>query len=97
MAQRRPLEAEPDYIALEKRAAARLTKGRIAVNLREYQSYSLDYSADVDLLTIHFTEHPHPTRSKGDAAQGIVYNYDGDTLVSVEIADILDVYSDAAA
>jgi len=95
MAQRRPLAAEPNYTILAERAAARLAKGRIAVNLHQYTVYSLEYSADVDLLTILFTEQP-PTRSRGDVAQGIVYHYDGDTLVSVEIADILDVYTNAA-
>lgn len=57
----------------------------------------MKYGEDVDLLTIRFKEAPRPTHGKSDGLAGIIYNYEGDDLVSVEILDITDKFTGQAA
>ncbi len=57
----------------------------------------MKYGEAVDLLTIRFKEAPYPTRSETDDGIGIIYNYEGKTLVSVEILDITDKFTEQAA
>jgi hypothetical protein len=76
-------EAAPDHAFLLRRAARRLGRD-FDLDRRLW----LKYGADVDMLTIRFKEHARPTRSKSDPADGVIYNYEGSRLVSVEILDI---------
>jgi hypothetical protein len=51
----------------------------------------LDYQSDVDLLVVRFSA-ADSTRSHGDPEAGVVYNYAGDDLVSIEILDLFGVF-----
>lgn len=85
MASRRATVAEEvDYAFLERQAEARLRGSDVDLNLKHW----MKYGADVDMLTIRFKEKPCPTRSTSNAAKGIIYNYEGSKLVSIEIIDI---------
>jgi hypothetical protein len=53
----------------------------------------VEYEADVDLLYIRFKERPQPTHSQDDLDQGIIRNYEGKTLVSLEVLDITGLYA----
>ncbi len=94
MAQRRTRQRQlttPNNSQLLRLAAARLAEGKIAVDLHAGKLW-MKYGEDVDLLTIRFKEAPRPNRGKSDGDAGIVYNYEGDVLVSVEILDITDKF-----
>lgn len=54
--------------------------------------WSVRYEADADLLYIAFTERPNPTHSDDDLEKGIVYDYEGEKLVAVEILDLYGVF-----
>lgn len=75
----------PDASYLLRRAARRLGPG-VDLNRRLW----LKYGADVDMLTIRFKERPRPTRSTSAPERGLIYNYEGSRLVSIEILDISD-------
>ncbi|MCP9494667.1 MAG: DUF2283 domain-containing protein [Pyrinomonadaceae bacterium MAG19_C2-C3] len=99
MAQRRTRPGQlttPNNTQLLRFATARLNEGKIAVDLNAGKLW-VKYGEDVDLLTIRFREHPRPTRSKSDGLGGIIYNYEGDDLVSVEILDITDKFTEHVA
>lgn len=49
---------------------------------------SLDYQDDVDTLYIKLKENAHPTDSEIDVDDLVVFNYEGDELVGIEIMDI---------
>lgn len=83
MARRRPLAASPDDAFLLRQAAKRVHPG-IDLNGKLW----LKYGADIDMLTIRLTEHPRPTHSDDDLDQGVIYNYEGKNLISIEITDI---------
>jgi len=48
----------------------------------------LDYQDDVDTLYIRLKEKTQPTRSESDLDDGVVFDYEGEELVGVEIMDI---------
>jgi uncharacterized protein YuzE len=48
----------------------------------------LDYQDDVDTLYIRLKEKTRPTRSKSDFDEGVVFDYEGEELVGIEIMDI---------
>lgn len=52
----------------------------------------LDYQPDVDLLCVRLVERPHATHSDSDLDRGIIYNYEGRKLVSIEILDLYGVF-----
>jgi hypothetical protein len=53
----------------------------------------LAYQSDVDLLVIRLKERPCPTRSNSDLEKGVVYNYEGRELVSIEVLDLYGVFT----
>ncbi len=48
----------------------------------------LDYQDDVDTLYIRLKEKTHPTHSKSDVDDLVVFDYEGEELVGIEIMDI---------
>jgi uncharacterized protein YuzE len=48
----------------------------------------LDYQDDVDTLYIRLKEKARPTRSKSDFDEGVVFDYEEEELVGIEIMDI---------
>ena len=48
----------------------------------------LDYQDDVDTLYIRLKEKPHPTHSKSEVDDAVVFDYEGEELVGIEIMDI---------
>jgi len=48
----------------------------------------LDYQDDVDTLYIRLKEKTQPTRSESDLDNGVVFDYEGEELVGIEIMDI---------
>lgn len=48
----------------------------------------LDYQDDVDTLYIRLKERTNPTHSKSDVDEMIVFDYEDDELVGIEIMDI---------
>jgi uncharacterized protein YuzE len=48
----------------------------------------LDYQDDVDTLYIRLKEKTQPTRSESDFDDGVVFDYEGEELVGIEIMDI---------
>lgn len=87
MARRRPVSEVDDAEQLLLLAGTRLNG---VANLADAVSWK--YLEETDLLTIRFKDNPHPNRSTGDVARGIIFNYEGRTLVSIEILDIYGVF-----
>jgi uncharacterized protein YuzE len=48
----------------------------------------LDYQDDVDTLYISLKEETHPTHSESDVDDLVVFDYEGEELVGIEIMDI---------
>ena len=48
----------------------------------------LDYQDDVDTLYIRLKQKTHPTHSESDVDDLVVFDYEGDELVGIEIMDI---------
>jgi uncharacterized protein YuzE len=48
----------------------------------------LDYQDDVDTLYIRLKEKTQPTRTESDFDDGVVFDYEGEELVGIEIMDI---------
>ena len=48
----------------------------------------LDYQGDVDTLYIRLKERTNPTHSKNHVDDMIVFDYEGEELVGIEIMDI---------
>jgi len=48
----------------------------------------LDYQDDVDTLYIRLKEKTHPTHSKSDVDDLVVFDYEGEELVGIEIMDM---------
>ncbi len=63
----------------------RAARGR--VNLPQGKLW-LDYQDDVDTLYIRLRERTNPTRSETDVDDGVVFDYEGEDLVGIEIMDI---------
>jgi len=48
----------------------------------------LDYQDDVDTLYISLRKNANPTHSKTNMDDSVIYDYENDTLVGIEILDI---------
>jgi uncharacterized protein YuzE len=48
----------------------------------------LDYQDDVDTLYISFKKNANPTHSETKLDDSVIYDYENDTLVGIEILDI---------
>ena len=48
----------------------------------------LDYQDDVDTLYISFKEKTNPTHSESDVDDLVVFDYEGEELVGIEIMDV---------
>jgi uncharacterized protein YuzE len=48
----------------------------------------LDYQDDVDTLYIRLKEKTNPTHSKSDVDDLVVFDYEGEEMVGIEIMDI---------
>lgn len=57
----------------------------------------LKYQPDVDLLVIRLTENHHATRSDDDLERGLIFNYEGQKLVSIEVLDLYGSFTAQAA
>lgn len=86
MARRRPV-ATPDEEVLDL-AGERLGRDAPLLDRRLW----VKYLPETDLLTVRFKESHQATRSDDDLARGLVFNYEGDELVSVEIFDLYGAY-----
>ncbi len=53
----------------------------------------LDYESDVDLLAIVLDDETPSTHSKDDSDRGIIYNYAGKKLVSIEVLDLYGTFT----
>jgi len=53
----------------------------------------LNYQPDVDLLVIRLKENHHATRSEDDMERGLIFNYEGQKLVSIEVLDLYGVFT----
>ena len=53
----------------------------------------LKYQPDVDLLVIRLKENHHATRSEDDMERGLIFNYEGQKLVSIEVLDLYGVFT----
>lgn len=81
MAQRRPraLEtADRDSLLAAARQRVTIPEGYVW----------LDYQRDVDTLYVRLKEKTTPTRSESDLDNLLVFDYEGDQLVGIEIMDI---------
>jgi hypothetical protein len=83
MAKRLALESQEEELL-------RLARDRIDLPAGELR---LKYQPDVDLLLIELKSNPAPTNSKDDLERGLIFNYEGQKLVSVEILDLYGVYA----
>lgn len=52
-----------------------------------------DYQDDVDLLYVKMKTDPRPTRTADDMERGVIFHYEGDELVSVEILDLYGTFA----
>src|SRR2546421_10115883 len=50
--------------------------------------FCLDYQDDVDTLYISLKRNAHPTHSEAQPDDSVIYDYENDTLVGIEILDI---------
>lgn len=50
--------------------------------------FRLDYQDDVDTLYISLKKNAHPTHSETNLDDLVIYDYEDDTLVGIEILDI---------
>jgi uncharacterized protein YuzE len=50
--------------------------------------FRLDYQDDVDTLYISLKQDSHPTHSETKLDDSVIYDYENDTLVGIEILDI---------
>lgn len=83
MAKRLALESQEEELL-------RLAKDRVELPAGDLR---LKYQADVDMLLVELKEHPAPTNSKDDVERGLIFNYEGQKLVSIEILDLYGVYA----
>jgi hypothetical protein len=57
----------------------------------------LKYQPEVDLLVIRLTENHQATRSDDDMERGLIFNYEGRRLVSIEVLDLYGSFTAQAA
>ncbi len=53
----------------------------------------LNYQPDADVLWIGLKEDPRPTRSEDHMEKGLIFNYEGQELVSIEVLDLYGVFA----
>ena len=53
----------------------------------------LEYQPDADILAIRILPRLVATHSKGDMKNGLIFNYNDDKLVSIEILDLYGVFA----
>jgi uncharacterized protein YuzE len=79
-------QREPRRIVVPTEAELlRAARGR--VNLPPGKLW-LDYQDDVDTLYIRFKERTNPTRSESDVDDMVVFDYEGEELVGIELMDV---------
>jgi uncharacterized protein DUF2283 len=83
MAKRLALESQEEELLRLARDRVDLPAGKLR----------LKYQPDVDMLLVELKESPAPTNSKDDVERGLIFNYEGQKLVSVEILDLYGVYA----
>lgn len=79
-------------LALESREEELLRLARDRVELPAGKLW-LKYQHDVDMLLVELKENPAPTNSKDDIEHGLIFNYEGQKLVSIEILDLYGVFA----
>lgn len=79
-------QREPTTIVIPSKEEL-LNAARQRVNLPPGELW-LDYQGDVDTLYIRLKETTQPTRSESDFDDGVVFDYEGEELVGIEIMDI---------
>ena len=79
-------------LALESQEEELIRLARDRVNLPSGE-LRLKYQPDVDMLLVELKENPAPTNSKDDVERGLIFNYEGQRLVSVEILDLYGMYA----
>lgn len=82
MAKRRPVESQEEELL-------RLARERVDLPAGDLR---LKYQPDADILWIGLTAEPKTTRSKDDTERGLIYNYEGSKLVSIELLDLYGVF-----
>ncbi len=83
MAQRRIVETHEEELLRLAAERVELPKGKL----------SLKYQPDVDMLAIRLKDRPHPTHTKDDQERGLLFNYEGRTLVSIEVLDLYGTFT----
>jgi hypothetical protein len=83
MAKRLALESQEEELLRLARDRVDLPAGKLR----------LKYQPDVDMLLVELKESPAPTNSKDDVERGLIFNYEGQKLVSLEILDLYGVYA----
>ncbi len=79
-------QREPRTIVIPGRKEL-LKAARRRINLPPGELW-LDYQDDVDTLYIRLKEKTQPTRSESDFDNMVVFDYEGEELVGIEIMDI---------
>jgi uncharacterized protein YuzE len=82
MAKRRPVESQEEELL-------RLAGERVELPAGDLQ---LKYQPDADILWIGLKEKPKPTHSEDDQERGLIFNYEGRKLVSIEVLDLYGVF-----
>jgi hypothetical protein len=82
MAQRLTVESHEEELLRLAAERVKLPKGEL----------TLQYQPDVDLLAIRLKDHPHPTRTEDDQERGLIFNYEGRRLVSIEVLDLYGTF-----
>jgi hypothetical protein len=83
MAKRLTLESQEEELLRLARDRVDLPTGNMRLN----------YQPDVDMLLVELKDSPAPTNSKDDVERGLIFNYEGQKLVSIEILDLYGVYA----
>jgi hypothetical protein len=83
MAKRLALESQEEELLRLARDRVDLPAGKLR----------LKYQPDVDMLLVELKEKPAPTNSKDDPERGLIFNYEGQKLVSIDILDLYGVYA----
>jgi len=83
MAKRLALESQEEELL-------RLARDRVDLPAGELR---LKYQPDVDTLLVELKKNPAPTNSKDDVERGLIFNYEGQKLVSIDILDLYGVYA----
>ena len=79
-------QREPRGIVIPSRdELLRAASGRVSLPPGELW---LDYQDDVDTLYIRLKEKTQPTRSESDLDDAVIFDYEGEELVGIEILDI---------